>query len=178
MLKLSPAKQITLSAMCIALTMLSLYAAAVLPTMRIACYFLSSFFVYILCAEHAYLSAFLIFAASAGLGFLLLPSKIALVPYAFLLGHYGIFKTFLDERIEDRLVGSILKLLYCNFFFALAVLLAVFVMGYDLSTLELPIPLWWVVPLLQAAFLAYDFLYLTCQKIYLTRIRNAVIPRR
>ena len=59
-----------------------------------------------------------------------------------------------------------------------AVLLAVFVMGYDLSTLELPIPLWWVVPLLQAAFLAYDFLYLTCQKIYLTRIRNAVIPRR
>ena len=55
MLKLSPAKQITLSAMCIALTVLSLYAAAVLPTMRIACYFLSSVFVYILCAEQAYL---------------------------------------------------------------------------------------------------------------------------
>ena len=114
MLKLSPAKQITLSAMCIALTVLSLYAAAVLPTMRIACYFLSSVFVYILCAEQAYLSAFLVYAASVALGLLLLPSKAALIPYALLLGHYGIFKTFLDEHIGDRLVGSVLKLLYCD----------------------------------------------------------------
>ena len=178
MLKLSPTKQITLSAMCIALTVLSIYAAAVLPTMRIASYFLSSIFVFVLCAEHAYLSAVLVFIASAGLGFLLLPSKTALIPYVFLFGHYGIFKTFLDARLSDRFVGTILKLLYCNAFFALAVLLAVFVMEFDLTTFELPIPLWVLVLLLQAAFLIYDLLYLICQKVYLSRIRNAIIPRR
>ena len=178
MLKLSPTKQITLGAMCIALTVLSLYAAAVLPTMRIACWFISSVFVYILCAEQAYFSALLVYAASTALAFLILPSRMALIPYAFLLGHYGIFKTFLDERLGDRFVGSLLKLLYCNLFFALAVLLAVFVMKYDLSALTLPVPLWAVVPLLQIAFLLYDFLYFTCQKFYLAHIRNAVIPRR
>ena len=146
--------------------------------MRIACYFLSSVFVYILCAEQAYLSAFLVYAASVALGLLLLPSKAALIPYALLLGHYGIFKTFLDEHIGDRLVGSVLKLLYCDLFFALAVLLAMFTLSFDLSLVALPIPLWTVVPLLQVAFFVYDLLYFTCQKIYLTRIRNAVIPRR
>ena len=115
---------------------------------------------------------------AVALGLLLLPSKAALIPYALLLGHYGIFKTFLDEHIGDRLVGSVLKLLYCDLFFALAVLLAMFTLSFDLSLVALPIPLWTVVPLLQVAFFVYDLLYFTCQKIYLTRIRNAVIPRR
>jgi len=178
MLKLSASKQITLGAMCVALTVLSLYAAAVLPTMRIACYFLSALFVYIICAEHAFLCAFLIYIASGTVCFFLIPDKTALLPYLFLLGHFGIFRTFLSMHLKDPVAGLLIRLLYCNFFFALALLLAVFVFCFDLTSMDLPVPLWSLVPILQAVFLAFDLLYAAAEKYYLTHIRNFVIPRR
>ena len=159
MLKLSLSKQVALGAMCIALTVLCLYAASVLPTMRIACYFLSSVFVYVLCAEQAYMTALLIFAASGGICFLLVPDKTALLPYVFLLGHFGIFRSFLSVHLKDPVASLLVRLLYCNLFFALALLLAVFVLRFDITQLELPLPLWAVVPILQAVFLAFDLLY-------------------
>lgn len=164
--------------MCIALTVLSVYAAAVLPTMRIACYFFSSLFVYVLCAEQAYMGAFMIFLASGAISFLLVPDKISLLPYVFLLGHFGIFRTFLSAHLKDPVAGMLLRLLYCNFFFALALLLSVFAFRFDLTTLALPIPLWAVVPLLQVAFIVLDLLYAAAEKYYNTHIRNFVIPRR
>ena len=94
--RLSPSKKITLGAMVSALTLLCLYAVAVLPGGRAIFYFLSSVFVYALCCEGAYATALLSFAATAGLSFLLLPDKTVAVAYALLLGHYGIFKTGLD----------------------------------------------------------------------------------
>ena len=74
MRRLSPAKKLTIGAMVCALTLLFLYAATVLPTMRIACYFLSAIFVYALSYEGAYASAILSFLATAALAFFLLPN--------------------------------------------------------------------------------------------------------
>ena len=53
MRRLSGAKLISLGAMCTALGVLCLYAAAVLPTGRVALYFLASLFVYVPAAEGA-----------------------------------------------------------------------------------------------------------------------------
>ena len=57
MRRLSGAKLISIGAMCTALGVLCLYAAAVLPTGRVALYFLASLFVYVPAAEGAYLGA-------------------------------------------------------------------------------------------------------------------------
>ncbi len=164
--------------MCVALTVLSLYAAVVLPTIRIACYFLSSLFVYVLCAEQAYASALMIYLASAGVCFLLVPQKAALLPYVFLLGHFGIFRSYLSARLKDPVAGFIVRLLYCNLFFALALLLSVFAFHFDITVLKIPVPFWAVVPILQVIFIAFDILYAASEKYYATHLRNFVIPRR
>ncbi len=180
MRKLDATKALTLGAMCAALTVLCLYAACVLPTGRLALYFLSSLFIYALSGEEAYGWAVVMFFACCGLGLAIVPNRISLLPYVFLLGHYGIFKPWLDRRMPDRVVRAALKLLYCNAFFALAVCAAVYAAGFDLATLPLPefLPLWAAVLLLQAAFLAFDLLYWFCQRFYDERVRYAIMPRR
>ena len=90
MRRLSGAKLISLGAMCTALGVLCLYAAAVLPTGRVALYFLASLFVYVPAAESAYLGAVGVYLATGVLSLLILPSRAAAVPYIVLLGHFGI----------------------------------------------------------------------------------------
>lgn len=180
MRKLDSTKIITIGAMCTALTVLSLYAAAVLPTGRLALYFLSSVFVYMLADEELYLGALVSFAASLALGFLILPNAFALAPYAALLGHYGIFRTWFARRMGDRFVRFLVCMLYCNAFTALAVLAAVFLFHYDLTVVSsaLPAPVWALILALEAGFALFDLLYWMCAKIYVERIKSALIPRR
>lgn len=178
MRKLDSAKIATIGAMCTALTVLSLYAAAVLPTARLAFYFLSSMFVYMLAEEELYLGALVSFLASCALGFLILPNALALVPYAALLGHYGIFRTWFSRRMGDPFVRVFVCLLYCNVFTALSILAAVFFFHYDLTALALPAPVWMLILALEIGFVLFDVLYWMCAKIYVERIKSVLIPRR
>lgn len=180
MRKLDPAKLITIGAMCAALNVLCLYAASVLPTLKLAFYFLSSVFVFMLADEEAYGVAALSFVASALAGFLVLPDKLYLFPYVALLGHYGIFRTWLDRRLTDKLLRFFLCMLYCNAIAGFSLLAAVYVLRFDVASMlaALPLPGWVIVPVLEAGFILFDLLYWTCQKIYLERIKTYIVPRR
>lgn len=180
MRKLDPAKLVTIGAMCAALTVLCLYAASALPTLKLAFIFLSSVFVFMLADEEAYGAATLSFAASGFAGFLILPDKLYLFPYVALLGHYGIFRTWLDRRMADKLLRFFLCMLYCNAFAGLSLLAAVYALRIDIvSTLAaLPVPGWLIVPALEAVFALFDLLYWISQKIYLERVKSYIVPRR
>ena len=177
--RLSPAKKLTLGAMVTALTMLSLYAAAVLPAGRISCYFLSSIFIFALCAEGAYVTALTAFAASAGLAWLLLPDKLVAAAYTLLLGHYNIFKTILDTHLESIPFRVVLKLLYCSVFTAAGLYVAIILIGVDVMA-NLPewLPVWGVVAAAEAAFIMLDVLQSLLGKFYVSRIRSVIVPRR
>lgn len=178
MRRLSIAKTITLGAMCAALGLLCLYAAAVLPTGRIAAYFLSSVLVYVLCAESAYIGALAVYITTSLLALILIPDRAAAVPYIVLLGHFGIFKTWFDSVMPDKVVQSAVKVLYCDVFTVLGVFAAIKLFGFDMTTLSVALPIWAIVLIMQAAFFAYDKLYWMCQRFYDERIRPAISPRR
>lgn len=178
MKRLSGTKLITIGAMCTALGLLCLYAAAVLPTWRIAFYFLSSLFVYIPAAEGAYVGSLCVYAATSILAFLILPSRSAAAPYIILLGHFGIFKTWFDSIMPDRVVQSAVKVLYCDAFTVLGIFAAIKLMSFDVTSLDIKLPVWALVLLAQAAFFLYDKLYWMCQRFYDERIRQYISPRR
>lgn len=115
--------------MCTALGVLCLYAAAVLPTGRVALYFLASLFVYVPAAESAYLGAVGVYLATGVLSLLILPSRAAAAPYIVLLGHFGIFKTWFDSVMPDKVVQSAVKVLYCNVFTVLGAFAAIKLLG-------------------------------------------------
>ena len=156
MRRLSGAKLISIGAMCTALGVLCLYAAAVLPTGRVALYFLASLFVYVPAAESAYLGAVGVYLATGVLSLLILPSRAAAAPYIVLLGHFGIFKTWFDSVMPDKVVQSAVKVLYCNVFTVLGAFAAIKLFGFDMTTLSVALPIWAIVLIMQAAFFAYD----------------------
>lgn len=176
--KLSASKCITLGAMVIALTLLSLYAAAALPAGNLAFYFLSSVFIYVLTSEKAYLSAFVCFIATSALAFLILPDKTTVFYYVILIGHYGILYTFVDSHVNSKFFRIMCRLLYCDIFALIGVYLLQNVLFLGPVALPGWLPIWLAVLIGQAAFIAVDFLYRVCIQIYQSRIRSSMIPRR
>jgi len=178
MRKLSPAKKITMSAMVCALSLLFLYAASVLPTMRLACYFLSAVFVYALAYEGAYLASVLAFIATSVLAFFVLPEKMSLIPYVTLLGHYGILKRAVDMHVPTRWGRFLVKLLYCNVLTALGGFIALEVLGLPLLTMLPKLSVWVLVLVAEAAFIVFELLFLFAARLYEAKIRHLILPRR
>ncbi len=178
MAKITYAKRTALCAMTVALTVLSIYIAAIIPTMRAAVYFLSSLIVYVLVCEKMYGGAILSYVASSAICFMIIPDKTALLPYVMLLGHFGIFKVFIDRKISDKFVGFMIKLIYCNVFAALAIVLVMFVFDIKDFIAGIEIQPWVIAVLAQIVFAALNFLYTMCQQFYDTRLRSLIVSRR
>lgn len=176
--RLTASRRLTLGAMIAALTVLCLYAAAVLPTGRIVMYFLSSVFVYVLACEGAYGSALLSCFASAGIAFLLLPDKLPVLAYTLLLGHYGITRTALRARMDSKLFPMLLMLLYCNFFSGTALYASKILFGSIPIIYPDWLPSWALIIFVQLGFLLFDVLYGIASLIYEARLRRMIVPRR
>lgn len=177
MIKLSATKKLILGAMVTALSVLCVYAAGILPTLRVASYFLSSLFVYVLVSENAYGSAIIAFVASCAVSFFLLPDKLAILPYALLVGHYGIFKTLIDRKVKDKFVKLSVKLIYCNAFLLAGLFLIAFVFEIRLDAIS-ALPIWLLVLIAEALLVLFDLLYTFCQHFYDTKLRRSMVTRR
>lgn len=175
--KLSPVKQLTLGAMVTAICVLCLFAASMMPVGRVVCLFLSSVCICVLTCEGAFFAAFVSFAASALLSFLLLPDKSMAGLYVLLLGHYGILRAGLHRRMEKGPLRFLLKLFYCDAFLGLGAYLALRVFALTL-TLPQGLPVWALVVIAQAVFVLFDWLYGLAEAIYIARLRKAILPRR
>ena len=166
---------LTLSAMATALTALALYVAGNLGFIKLTAYFCSAIFVFALTTEGAFGHAILVYIASSAIGFLIVTSKINLLPYLALLGHYCIFKDYLDLKLKNRGVGFMFKMLYCNVFTAIGVLILQFVLNVDILTLFPDIPLGLIALALEIGFVTLELLSNLARNIYTSRIRNAIV---
>ena len=164
------AHRISLTAMFASMSLLFLYLASVLPTMRIAMYFLSSVFVMGLVIEEEIGLAMLMYAAVSLLSLLLMPNLLRVVPYVLFFGHYGIGKYYIQTRIKDKVVGYVLKLLYYNLALVLMYLLARQILIEDVFVTG--IPFWLFIVIAEVAFVAYDYAYAKVTTFYFNNIRR------
>ncbi len=165
-----PAKRLSLTAMFSAFSVIFIYLSAVVPTANISLFFVSSLFVSGMIVEDQPFAAFMVYIVSSLLSLLLVPNIIMVLPYVLLFGHYGIGK-YLIERIKDRFVSFVFKLLYFN-----AGLVAIyFLYGAFFAPLLERLPLYALLIIAQAVFFAYDFCYSKLIIMYEVRIRNKLI---
>ncbi len=167
------AHRVSLTAMFASMSLLFLYLASILPTMRIAMYFLSSVFVMGLVLEEEIGLAFLMFAAVSVLSLLLMPNILRVVPYVLFFGHYGIGKFFIEMNIKDKVVRYIIKLLYYNVAIVLMFLLAKQILIQDV--LGTGIAVWIVIILAEIAFIIYDFAFTKVTAYYFNNIRRKLM---
>lgn len=163
----SAARRVAFAGVLGAAVLLSLFAATLLPTNRIFFSGLSSVFIAVLVIEFGTTTAWLFYAATSLLALVLIPDKLRLMPYLLILGHYGIWKTYIED-LNKPLLEIILKLTVLN----AAAFIAYFITReLFFSQISIGISLWLLLPGLELLFLIYDYVFTLWIRFYLQRIR-------
>ena len=154
-----------------ALSLVFLYFAIIVPTGRLAVYFLSSVFIAALVMENELGLAVLSYVVTSLLAMLLVGLIPALIPYLLLFGHYGIGKA-LFERMHNKAFSFLGKFAYFNVFLLLTYLLAKDVL---LAAAGITLPVWLLWLLAQVVFVVYDTLFTVIITLYNHKIRRFLL---
>ena len=161
--------KIALGGIFLALTMVCLFAASIVPGIELTLFACSSFFTAFMILESGVGGAVLLFAAASLLGLIILPNKLAMIPFIFLFGYYGILKFF-----KEKIPGTIPQLACKVCFFA--AVLSVGILGFmDLVSggIHLPeAPAALLVIGGTLLMLLYDFIYSFVISFYIRRIQR------
>lgn len=165
------AATITLGGVLLALSMVTLFLAGVVPGLELSLYALSSFYIAAMVIESKGTGGLVFYAASVLLAFLILPNKAVLLPYAFFFGLYGLVKYYI-EQIRKTPLELVLKLLFFNLSCGLGLY---FFQSMFLSNINLPkAPLILIILGVEAVFLVYDFVYTLVIGFYNQRIHGRI----
>lgn len=158
------------SGICLALAMVFLFAGSVVPGVELTMFALSSLFVAVIVIESGTGAGIIFYIASVILGFVIIPNKLAMIPYAFFFGYYGIIKSVIEKNVRSTAAQLIIKAA----FFALV--LCIGLLGFkELLLGSITLPDYPVAILIIAGILMmllYDYIYTLLTAFYLRRIRN------
>ncbi|PKM84814.1 MAG: hypothetical protein CVU86_05460 [Firmicutes bacterium HGW-Firmicutes-11] len=162
------ARPIALGGILLALLMGNLMLAGTLPSFELTLYAFSSLFSAIMILETGMRNGWIFFFAAVLLAFLLLPNKIAILPYVFFFGPYGPVKYHI-ESIRNRIGELVLKLLFFNGSVAMGYLIFGELFFRDIGIPAFPLPL--LIPAAQLFFLLYDAIFTHLIQYYRRRLR-------
>lgn len=161
--------RITIGGVCLALTVISVYAASIVPGVELTLLAVSSLFTAIVLMESGVGSSVLFYCAAMLLGLIIVPNKLSVIPYGFFFGYYGILKYYI-EKLHGGLLQTVVKLLF------FAGLMCVGLLGFrELFTDSIHIPDMPVALLIIAGILMlflYDFIYSCLINFYVRRIQR------
>ncbi|MCR1950343.1 MULTISPECIES: hypothetical protein [unclassified Clostridium] len=162
------AKEITLSAILVALTNIILYLNLLLPISTISILTLASLLIPIALIKGSIKSAFFVYIASSIIGFFILPINIILL-YVLFFGIYGIVKYYI-EKLNKLYLEIFLKMIFFNI--SLFISLFVFKSFTAIELTKLPLWLLWIVA--QPIFLIFDYALTLLISFYMQRIHNKI----
>ena len=168
-MKTSKTMKIALGGICLALTVIFLFGGSIVPGIELTLFAISSLFTAVMILETGVKGGVLLYAGAVLLGFAIIPNKLAMIPYAFFFGYYGIVKYYI-EKLPGRWIQLALK---TGLF---AVLLSIGLIGFKkllLGSIHLPdYPVWLLILAGIAFLLLYDFVYTFLIGFYLRRIKG------
>lgn len=162
----SNSKKVTLSGLLLALVVITLFLATVSPVNEMSLYALSSFFVSVVIIELGIKAGWAFYAASCLLS-LIIPNKVALIPYIVFFGLYGIVKFYI-EKLSKLALEYILKLIFFNIFVAVTVLYLNQLIPEGFQRYSM----WALILAAELVFVIYDYAYTLFIQYYRHRIRN------
>ncbi len=154
------AKKLAFVSICMTLSVICLFGAAVTPSAKIALLAVSSVFCAIVICEYGPMYGFLHYLGVGILSLLLIPSRMYVLLYIAVLGYYPIIKLFI-ERLNKLWLEWILKLLLLNILLVAAYFVFQF---FLLPTLNAAVAafilkfLWWIILGIEVIFVIYDLM--------------------
>lgn len=168
-MKQNKAFKLALGGICLALTLIFMFAGSVVPGIELTLFAISSVFVAIMILETNVGGGILLYVAAALLGLILLPDKLALLPYVCLFGYYGIVKYFI-EKLNSAVLQMSLKVIFFAFIMCIGLL------GFGellLGAVDLPdFPVFALIIGGVLLMMLYDYIYTLIIRIYISRIQR------
>ena len=168
-MKKSKTSTIALGGICLALTVIFMFAGSIVPGIELTLFAVSSLFTAVMIMESGVKGGVIMYGAAVLLGLVLIPNKLALIPYAFFFGYYGILKYFVE-----KLHSGILQIIIKAAFFA--AVLCIGLIGFKellLGSIHLPAyPVWLLIIAGILMLLVYDYIYTLLINFYLKRVKN------
>lgn len=168
-MKKSKTSTIALGGICLALTVIFMFAGSIVPGIELTLFAVSSLFTAVMIMESGVKGGVIMYGAAVLLGLVLIPSKLAMIPYAFFFGYYGIVKYFIEKLHR----GSLQIIIKAAFF---AAVLCVGLIGFKellLGSIHLPdYPVWLLIIAGILMLLVYDYIYTLLINFYLKRVKN------
>ena len=146
--------KIALGGICTALAVIFMFGASFVPGIELTLFLISSLFTAVMVLEAGVAGGLSVFAAASLLGLILVPNKLALIPYIFCFGYYAVLKFYI-EKIKSGAVQMTIKVIY----FAAIVLLGLLVFK-SVLTAGIHMPDWPVAGLIVAGIIMlvlYDY---------------------
>ncbi len=163
-------RSIALGGILTAITIICLFLATVLPTSRLSFYALSSFSTAVVVLEFGAGRGAAFYCACSILSFIIIPNKLAVVPFAVFFGNFGILKYYI-EKVGKPIPEIILKLAYFNIcLFPGLFFMKKFLLAGNSKLLDFPLGAF--VLLFQVIFIIYDFVYTLFIQYYNLKLKR------
>ena len=168
-LKNTKTSKLALGGICLALTVVFMFAGSIVPGIELTLFAISSLFTAVMILETDVRGGLILFAGASILGFILVPNKAAVIPYIFFFGYYGILKFYIE-----KLTKAVLQITVKVLFFAAVMCTGIFGLK-ELFFAGIDIPNAPAVVLIiggTAILLLYDYIYTLIINFYIHRIKN------
>lgn len=161
--------KLALGGICLALTIVFMFAGSIVPGIELTLFAISSLFVAVMIMEAGVGGGIMLYAAAVILGLILVPGKLALVPYIFLFGYYGLVKYFI-EKVRSGISQIIIKVIF------FAAVLCIGFLGFKEILLDaVDLPNYPVVILIIGGvvlMMLYDYIYTLAINIYINKVQR------
>ncbi|MBE7022386.1 MAG: hypothetical protein E7414_04140 [Ruminococcaceae bacterium] len=153
-------KRVTFSATSLALTIICIYAASILPTGRVAALALSSVFATICVYQYGVRYGATVYVGASILSLLFIPNRMFTLIYILFVGYYPIVKLFI-EKLDRLWVEWVLKVVFFNLVLVILYILfkLFFVPTFNSAIIALALQYMSVIILaLEIIFVIYDWM--------------------
>lgn len=161
--------KIALGGICLALAVIFMFGASFVPGIELTLYLISSLFTAIMIIETGVGGGALVFGGASLLGLVLIPNKLALIPYVFCYGYYAILKFYI-EKIKSGILQITVKVIY------FAAIISIGLLGFKAvlaSGIHIPdYPVWVLIIAGTAMMILYDFVLTFLINWYMRRFKG------
>ena len=103
--------KIAMGGICTALAVIFMFGSSFVPGIELTLFLISSLFTAVMVIEAGVAGGLSVFAAASLLGLILVPNKLALIPYVFCFGYYAVLKYYI-EKIKSGALQLVVKACY------------------------------------------------------------------
>ena len=161
--------KIALGGICLALAVIFMFGASFVPGVELTLYLISSLFTAIMIIETGISGGALVYGGASLLGLVLIPNKLALIPYVFCYGYYAILKFYI-EKIKSGILQITIKVIY------FAAVICIGLLGFNTvvaSSIHMPdYPVALLIVLGTVMMILYDYVLTFLINWYMRRFKN------